>query len=111
MTGMKPTAGSAAKAWSDASGSDNDLTPRRKHVGVVVWCSFLAACLASLFFFGMFDPATLADDAQPPRWLANRMTGYGVLFFFFWAVSVVAAGLTVYLIDTAHASRRDGERP
>lgn len=108
---MKHTGSRAAQVTtSDDNPHDTRWTLRREHIGAALWCSFLAACLASLLFFGVFDPAMLADDARPPRWLANRMTGYGVLFFFFWSVSAVAAGLTAYLIDTAHEPPRDREQ-
>lgn len=75
---------------------------RREDVGVVVWCSFLAACLATLLFFGFFDPLLLAQDDHPPRWLASRMTGYTIGFFFFWLIAAVSAALVSYMLDTSH---------
>lgn len=85
--------------------NDQDTIPwshLREDIGVVVWSSFLAACVACLLFFAFFDPLLLADDQNPPRWLASRMTGYGLGFFFFWLISAVSAGLTIYMIDTSH---------
>jgi hypothetical protein len=75
----------------------------RQDAGAVIWSGFLAACVACLFFFAAFDPLLLGDDAHPPRWVADRMTGYAVLFFFFWAVTTFAALMTAFLLDT----RRD----
>jgi hypothetical protein len=72
----------------------------RQDLGVLLWCSFLAACFATMFFFAYFDPVLLADDGSPPRWLADRRSGYAVGFFFFWTVCTVASFLTAYLIDT-----------
>jgi hypothetical protein len=72
----------------------------REDLGVLLWASFLAACLATMFFFALFDPRTLADDADPPAWLADRMTGYTLGFFFFWTMCSIASFLTAYLIDT-----------
>lgn len=71
---------------------------RRSHdVGAVLWSSFLAACLASLFFFARFDPRLLLEDALPPTWLADRQMAYTIGFFFFWAIGAVASGLTLWL--------------
>ena len=64
---------------------------------MLLWASFLAACVATLFFFAYFDPVLLAHDVAPPAWLADRMTGYAVGFFFFWAVCTIASFLTAYL--------------
>lgn len=72
----------------------------RQDLGVLLWASFLAACIATMFFFAYFDPALLERDAEPPAWLADRMTGYTVGFFFFWAVCTIASFLTAWLIDT-----------
>jgi hypothetical protein len=72
----------------------------RQDVGALLWCSFLAACVATFLFFAYFDPMLLTDDAHPPVWLADRMTGYAVGFFFFWLVCAVSALLTVWLVDT-----------
>jgi hypothetical protein len=67
---------------------------------VLLWAAFLAACVATAFFFAYFDPLLLAADHEPPSWLADRMTGYAVGFFFFWGVCTIASFLTAYLIDT-----------
>jgi hypothetical protein len=72
----------------------------RVDIGIVVWASFLAACLATMVFFAFFDPLLLAHDTSPPRWLSDRMTGYTVGFFFFWIICGVASGFTAWLIDT-----------
>jgi hypothetical protein len=44
------------------------------------------------------------DDAAP-NWLADRMTGYAVGFFFFWGICTIASFLTAYLIDTRPSDR------
>jgi hypothetical protein len=85
------------------------IWPRfREDLGVLLWASFLAACVATLFFFGYFDPLLLGADDTPPGWLADRMTGYTLGFFFFWGVCTIASFLTAYLIDT-RTSERDGK--
>jgi hypothetical protein len=72
----------------------------RQDLGVLLWCSFLAACVATLLFFAYFDPVLLAADDSPPRWLTDRRSGYAIGFFFFWTICTVASFLTAYLIDT-----------
>lgn len=72
----------------------------RQDAGALLWSSFLAACIATMFFFALFDPLQLGDDLDPPGWLADRMTGYAVGFFFFWIVCAVSAFLTALLVDT-----------
>lgn len=90
---------------NDAAQSQTEQRwPRfRQDLAVLLWASFLAACVATLFFFACFDPVMLADDAAPPAWLADRRTGYAVGFFFFWTVCTIASFLTAYLIDTRAA--------
>src|SRR5215831_18305522 len=73
---------------------------RRQELSVVAWVSFLTASVATMVFFAVFDPLLLADDDNPPFWLANRMTGYALGFFFFWIVSFGAAFITAHLLDT-----------
>ena len=78
---------------------------RAQDIGAVVWSSFLAACFGTFLFFGFFDPTLLGDDQHPPKWLSDRMTGYAVGFFFFWIVSLVAASLTTFLVESRPADR------
>ena len=75
----------------------------REDLGVLLWASFLAACVATLLFFAVFDPQLLVDDHDPPAWLADRRAGYTVGFFFFWMMSAIASFLTAYLIETRSA--------
>lgn len=79
----------------------------REDLGVLLWASFLAACVATLLFFACFDPQLLVEDAAPPAWLADRRAGYTVGFFFFWMMSAIASFLTAYLIETRSAAGGD----
>ena len=72
----------------------------RQDAGVLLWSSFLAACVATMVFFAYFDPQLMSEDHAPPKWLADRMTAYAVGFFFFWCVCAVASFLTAWLIDS-----------
>ncbi len=76
------------------------LVTRRiaRDIGIAIWSSFLAAALASVCFFATFDPVVLQDDAELLRGaFSPRMTGYTLGFFFFWAFTLLAAGLAVFL--------------
>jgi hypothetical protein len=72
----------------------------RIDTGIVLWASFLAACIATMVFFGLFDPVLLADDIAPPAWLSDRMSAYTIGFFFFWSVCALASGFTAFLVGT-----------
>jgi len=50
------------------------------------------------------------DGAMPPNWLTNRMAGYAVGFFFFWAICTLSSALTLYLVRTAREQRPRGGR-
>ena len=60
---------------------------------VIVWSSFLAAALATMFCFAFVDPNALAVG-DPPPWWGPRMRVYGIGFFFFWLVGAAAATLS-----------------
>lgn len=75
----------------------------RIDAGIVVWASFLAACVGTLVFFAFFDPILLGDDVAPPSWLRDRMTGYTIGFFFFWFICGLAGAFTAFLVDTRPA--------
>ena len=74
--------------------------PSALNIALVIWPSFLAACVASLLFFATVDPELLRDAG--PRLLAglDREAGYALGFFFFWGIGALASTLSVYLIRT-----------
>jgi len=80
---------------------EHELTRRQRDVFVIGWCSFLSAAVATMIFFAFVDPLALADVTEPPL-PVDRMSGYALGFFFFWALSALSATLTVYLIRTRH---------
>jgi hypothetical protein len=57
-----------------------------------VWCSFLAACGASVVLFAFLDPVML--------WSGDRRAAYALGFFFFWAVAACSAALAMYMART-----------
>mgnify|MGYP001109103286 FL=1 len=75
-------------------------------MAVTLWPSFLAASVATMFFFAFFDPTLFGEGATPPNWLTHRMAGYAVGFFFFWAICTLSSALTLYLVRTARPQPR-----
>lgn len=74
----------------------------REDIAVVIWTSFLVACIAATLCFAFLDPLDLAAALGRPRWLPSRMSGYALGFFFFWFVAASAASMTAYMLDTSH---------
>lgn len=60
--------------------------------GIIGWASFLAAALATMLCFAFLDPESFVEGYLPPWW-GPRMRVYGIGFFFFWFIGVVAATL------------------
>ena len=75
-------------------------------MAVTLWPSFLAASVATMFFFAFFDPSLFGEGATPPNWLTRRMAGYAFGFFFFWAICTLSSALTLYLVRTARSQPR-----
>ncbi|NOR37902.1 MAG: hypothetical protein GQ577_14245 [Woeseiaceae bacterium] len=79
----------------------------KQAVATVIWISFLAASVATMLFFAVFDPteliATLNVDID-----IGRQSGYAVGFFFFWIVSAGCSAVTAWLVRTA--PKRDQSR-
>ncbi len=79
----------------------------------VVWPAFLAACLLELVVFALVDPHDLEWAGHPLG--LSRQAAYTFSFFVFWAISMVASGLTA-LLGTPPAEVNlcplaSGERP
>jgi len=72
----------------------------KQAVATVIWISFLAASVATMMFFALFDPtelmATLDGDID-----IDRQSGYAIGFFFFWTVSAGCSAVTAWLVRTA----------
>ena len=85
-------------APQDPSANACGSRPRGTGIGLVLWPSFLSACVASGLFFAAVDPELLRDAG--PRVFADldRETGYALGFFFFWCSSAIASALSVWLI-------------
>lgn len=86
----------------------------RRDVAVVLWPSFLAAAVMTMFFFAVFDPVDIGEGTALAEVVANHNAGYALGFFFFWAFTTLSSALSLYLIRTeSQLSRTDigGPRP
>jgi hypothetical protein len=84
-----------AAAWSRA----------RKDVAIVLWPSFLAAAVMTMFFFAVFDPVDIGEGTALAELVANHNAGYALGFFFFWAFTTLSSALSLYLVRTEIAVR------
>jgi hypothetical protein len=86
---------------------------RRRDIGISIWISFLAACLGTFVIFAVMDADAL-NDAWVLPWEIGSRLAYSLGFLFLFIVSLIASGLTVFMIRTGpergHASGR-GRRP
>ena len=94
-------------AQPDASLSRSAAMDRIWMLGIALWSSLLAACLASLLFFAAVDPLLLRDAG--PRLFdgLEREGGYALGFFFFWFIATCASTLSLYLARTSRPVARD----
>jgi hypothetical protein len=81
------------------------LGPAARNLAMILWPSFLAAGVATMFVFAWVDPLALEACAVPGPLLGGRLAGYGLGFFFFWGITASASAITLYLSCTL------GERP
>ncbi|MGB0847723.1 MAG: hypothetical protein ACPGSM_13415 [Thiolinea sp.] len=84
----------------------HETNPRHEHyrvIGIVVWVSFVAACMATALFFATFDPLDIIDQTTFPLDL-DRMDCYSIGFFLFWALTLCTGSAVAWLIKTPVAS-------
>jgi hypothetical protein len=83
-----------------------------RDVAMVLWPSFLAAAVESMFFFAVFDPVQLGDGTALAALIDNHNAGYALGFFFFWAFTTLSSALTLYLARTERGANAgpDSER-
>jgi hypothetical protein len=75
---------------------------RRRDVGVSIWIAFLAACVGTFVIFAVMDPDAL-NDAWILPWEMGRKLAYSLGFVFLFLVSLLASGLTTFMIRTGPA--------
>jgi len=72
----------------------------KQAVATVVWISFLAAAVATMLFFALFDPVELLGSFDLDTDI-GRQGGYAIGFFFFWVISAGCSAVTAWLVRTA----------
>ncbi|MEO8670691.1 MAG: hypothetical protein ABI411_05200 [Tahibacter sp.] len=82
---------------------------RAVQIAAIVWPSFFAACVASMVFFAVVDPAELAQLTWP-HLLVTRELGYSIGFFMFWSCTASACSFTALLLSPP-PSRSTPQRP
>jgi hypothetical protein len=77
-----------------------------KKAMVILWPAFLAAGVAEVLFFTVFDPSEFG---------ASRLAAYSTGFFLFWALAAGSSALTCFLERSAQEINRcplgPAERP
>ena len=76
----------------------DDAGPPGRAWLTALWCSFLAAALATMLFFAFVDPAPAVALLQPTGDAPGRTALYSLGFLFFWAFCALAAGLTAWMM-------------
>ena len=97
---------SSSLQFSNRADDEPSQTPWSRlaeDIAVVLWTSFLVACVATMLFFGFVDPTELNAILGNPWWLPDHMATYALSFFGFWVLTASSAALTAYMLDTSHA--------
>jgi hypothetical protein len=83
----------------------------KRDLGVALWISFLAACAGTFVIFALLDPAALTQAWARP-WEISPRLAYSLGFFFLWVVSLLASGLTIFMLrsgpQSGHSKGEDG---
>jgi hypothetical protein len=78
----------------------------RRDLAIVLWPSFLAAAVMTMFFFAVFDPVDIGEGTALAGLIANHNAGYALGFFFFWAFTTLSSALSLYLLRTESSLHR-----
>jgi len=100
-----------ASGADDVDGAEPPPSPwsrARKDVAIVLWPSFLAAAVMTMFFFAVFDPVDIGEGTALAELIANHNAGYALGFFFFWAFTTLSSALSLYLVRTESEQRHGG---
>jgi len=87
-----------------------DLGARSRIIVTVMWCSFLAASVATMISFALVDPAPIAAALPWAGPGASRTTVYSLGFFYFWAICGAAGALTAFMLSTPSAEPPSAQR-
>lgn len=85
----------------------HDLSTGARTTGIVIWSSFLAAGIGTMFFFAFMAPTDLASVYGESTTWPDELGVYTLGFFGLWCLAALASALTLYLSRTTG----DGKRP
>ncbi len=66
---------------------------------LLIWPSFLVACVLEMLVFAVLDPHSLHWLGHPLE--ISRQAVYTLAFFVFWGAIMTACGLTLFLLKPA----------
>ncbi|MGI9335913.1 MAG: hypothetical protein ACR2RL_22430 [Gammaproteobacteria bacterium] len=70
--------------------------PRVQRFAALLWPTFIMAGLASVVFFGVFDPVRVLEcTGEAPL---NRIGAYSLAFFCFWALCIASSAATIFFL-------------
>ena len=69
-----------------------------RHAALIMWPSFLAACLLEALVFALVDPGDVHWFGQMPQ--PSRQSVYSVAFFLFWLITMACSGMVLWLART-----------
>jgi len=69
-----------------------------RHAALIMWPSFLAACLLEALVFALVDPGEIHWFGQMPQ--PSRQSVYSVAFFLFWMITMACSSLVLWLART-----------
>lgn len=81
----------------DAAHDVVDWPRERQKAGVLVWISFLIACVFSVVLFAFLDPLAIVDAIDSPA-IESRNAGYAIGFVFLWLQGLVGGWLILRLV-------------
>jgi hypothetical protein len=85
-----------------------ELGRRARLIGVVVWSSFLAAGVGTMFFFAFIAPSDLIGE-DPQGTLMDHLAVYSLGFFGLWCLSALAAALALFLLRVTGVPPADAD--
>jgi hypothetical protein len=69
-----------------------------RHAALIMWPSFLAACLLEALVFALVDPGEIHWFGQMPQ--PSPQSVYSVAFFLFWLITMACSGMVLWLART-----------
>ena len=79
-----------------------------RHAAMIMWPSFLAACLLEALVFALVDPGEIHWFGQMPQ--PSRQSVYSVAFFLFWLIAMACSGMVLWLARTEQKNNAQSDQ-